>query len=869
MLNDLLFRLRAILRRDKMERDLDEELRFHFERQVDAYLGQGRSPEEARRRARLAVGGVEQVKEECRDARGTALFETLVQDLRYAARMFRKNPGFTAVVVLTLALGIGANSALFSIIENVVLKPLPYADPDRLVQVWEDPSGRGEGRNSVSARMFASWKEQTTMFENISAIRSLALNLTGEGSPERLRGLQVSAGYLDIFRVSPALGRGFLPEEDQAGKDGVVILTNGLWQGKFGGDRNLIGRSIRLGNKSRTVIGVLPPGCPLPYEPEFLVPFVYGSEPWHQSFRDHRLRVIARTRPAATLPQAREEMKLITDRLRPALPEFMKDWGAVVVPMREELTGEIRRQLLVLFGATAFVLLIACANVANLLLARASSRRREIGIRVALGAGRRRVLRQFLTESVMLSLFGGAVGFLLALWGIGTFNHWRPASLPPGLEIGLDFMVLGFAFLLSVFTGLAFGLAPAVQFARSNLEELKGAGRTSSGTAGRGIRRTLIVAEIALAFTLLAGAGLLFESMLRLQAVPLGFEPQGVLAMDISLEDRYPAGERRVSFYREVLRQIESLPGVDAAGMATTLPMAGSTDNFISVEGRPNQYESGASTDYDFVAGNYFRAMRIRLARGRVFSERDDSVKAQRAVILNNSLAQMLFAAEDPLGRQVRFVGEKWEVVGIVADVQQRGLDRHATNHVYLPQAFSPFSGSLVIRTKVDPSSLTEGIRRKIFTIDPDQPVSNIRTLEQIVASSVVDRRSMLMVLGLFSTTALVLAAIGLYGVIAFSVTERSQEIGVRMALGATRLGILTMVLGEGIRLTGIGAITGLLGALAVTRVLSHLLFRVTPTDPITLSSVTLVLVAVALFACYLPARRATEVDPMVALRCE
>jgi predicted permease len=519
----------------------------------------------------------------------------------------------------------------------------------------------------------------------------------------------------------------------------------------------------------------------------------------------------------------------------------MKDWSVVLVPLKEELTGEIRPTLLVLFGATAFVLLIACANVANLLLARAASRRREIGIRVALGAGRGRVLRQFLTESLVLSLFGGAVGLLLAFWGVEAFNDWRPGMLAPGFETSLDFGVFGFAFLLSLFTGLAFGLAPALLLSRANLEGLR---------EGR-------------------GAGLLLQSMVHLQAVPLGFDPEGVLAMDISLEDRYPAGERRVLFYQQVIRQIESLPGVEAAGMATTLPMAGSTDNFISVEGRANQYDSGASTDYDFVAGSYFRAMDIWLARGRVFSQRDDSVKAPRAVILNESLARALFPAEDPVGRQVRFVEEKWEVIGIVADVQQRGLDRHATNHVYLPQAFSPWSGSLVVRTKMDPSSLAEAIRRTIFAIDPDQPVSNVRTLGQIVASSVVDRRMMLVVLGLFATTALILAAIGLYGVIAYSVTQRRQEIGVRMALGATRASILTKVVGEGIQLTAIGVITGLLGAFALTRILAHVLFRVTPTDPVTLFGVTLLLVAVALFACYLPARRASEIDPMVALRCD
>jgi predicted permease len=869
MFSDVLFRLRAILRRDNLERDLAEELRLHLDRQLEMYLRQGLPPEEARRRARLDLGGVEQIKEECRDARGVAFWETLVRDLRYATRMYRKNPGFTAIVVCTLALGIGATTALFGIVHDVLLMPLPYAEPDRLVQVWEDPSGTGTGRNSVSARVFAGWKQQTTSLENISAIRRDAQNLTGEGSAERLRGFQVSANFLDIFRTSPALGRGFAPDEDQAGQDGVVILAHSVWRSKFGGDRGVIGRSVRLGGRNRTVIGVLPLEPRLLDEPDYLVPFVYGSEAWHAVVRDHRLHVVARITRTASLAQAREEMRLITERMKPIYPPHMKDWSVVLVPLQEELTGEIRPTLLVLFGATALVLLIACANVANLLLARVVSRRREMCVRMALGAGRAVVLRQFLTESIGLSLTGCAAGLLLAYAGIEAFNR-SPLSLPgPGLEAKLSVGVFVFASLLSLCTGLASGLAPALLLSRANLDGLgEGRGVGSATISGR-VRRVLIVTEIALALLLLAGAGLLLQTTANLRAIPLGFDPRGVLAMDISLEGQYSAGEERTRFYTRAIQQIEGLPGVVAAGMATTLPMAGSTDAFVTVEGRANQFDTGASTDYDFVGGHYFRAMDIRLGRGRVFGPRDDDRNVPGTVVLNESLARALFPAEDPIGRHVRFIDRVWEVIGIVADVQQRGLGRRATHHVYLPQAFSTWSGSLVVRSRMDPQALAEAIRRTITAIDPDQPVSNARTLDEIVAASIGDQRMMLAALGVFAATALLLAAIGFYGVISYSVSLRRQEIAVRLALGASRTGILALVVGEGARLTAVGVVLGLLSAVALTRVLTHVLFNVTPTDPLTLLVAMLLLIAVALTACYLPARRASAIDPTTALRCD
>jgi putative ABC transport system permease protein len=792
---------------------------------------------------------------------------TLIHDTSYAFRQLRKSPGFTAVAVITLALGIGASTAIFSVVNAVLLRALPFDEPEKIVQLWSDPIGDGRGRNSVAGAEFNDWKEQITTMEAISAVCRVHLNLTGDGHPERLNVLQVSASYLQILRVQPILGRGFGADEDQPGKGKVVVLTHRLWQRYFGGETNLVGRPIQLGGESYTVIGVLPARPRLPRECDVLVPFVFGSESWHHSRRDNRLRVVGRLKAEVTAEQARTEMLAIRQGLKSLYPKYKQDWGVAVVPLHEEVTGQIRAQLWILFSAVGFVLLIACANVAGLLLAKTAARQKEMAMRVALGAGRWRIVRQLLTESVVLSLLGGGLGLLLAFWGVDALKQWSVASLPRVEEIGIDLHVLGFALLAAIATGLLFGLAPAWQLSRPNLNEtLKEGGRTSRSNSGV-IRGGLIVVEVALAVVLLAGTGLLLKTVFRLQSVPAGFDAESVLAMDISVNDqKYPNGERRAAFLKQIIQRIESLPGVEAAGSATTLPMSGATDNSVRAESQPDQDEFYINTDYDFVSGNYYRAMGIRLLKGRVFAERDNATSAPRVALINESLARQVFPDGDPLGQRVRFLGESWEIVG---NVRHRGLDRNRTEHIYLPQAFSFLQCSLVVRTKVPPLMLVETIRSEIFKLDREQPISNIRTLEQVVAHSIADRRLVLVLLGLFAGVALLLAAIGLYGVMAYSVAQRTREIGIRVALGAEHGEVLYLIVAKGMKLTAIGVGVGLLGALILTRVLTHLLFGVTPSDPVTLAAVALVLGAAALLACWLPARRAARVDPMKALRCE
>ena len=799
-----------------------------------------------------------------------------MNDLKLAFRQLLKNPGFTAVAVLTLALGIGANTAIFSVVDAVLFKPLPYDQPGQLVQVWEAPKPGQYSSSSHGA--FLDWKEHATVFESLSFRQEVNMNLTGEGEPERISGWGMSANGLQILRARPLLGRTFAPDEDQPGKDKVVVLTHEFWQRQFGGKTNIVGRTIRLSDESYTVIGVLPPRF-LPWDrKDFVVPIAIASNDANQRSA-HWIEVFGRLKPGVTVEQAGAEMKALAARLKPLYPAFKKDWSITLVSIHEQLTGDIKPTLLVLLGAVGCVLLIACANVANLLLAKASARQREMAIRAALGATRWRVIRQLLVESVLLSLTGALLGLLLALWSVNAAGHLTAVNLPRAQEIGLDLRVLGFALFVSLLAGLAFGLVPALQASRPNLSNsLKEGARTSGDGSRNRVRSGLIVCEVALSLVLLVGAGLLLNSFFRLTNIPPGIDPRNVLTMQVSLPDKkYPDAAHRTAFFEQVLERTGNLPGVESAGVIRTLPLGGwPAGSSFTISGRLDQPEAGHFMDFDFCSPDFFRTVGIPLIKGRTFDARDKA-GAPGVVIINEALAREHFPNEEPLGKRIHLeaftgkVDDGWEIVGVVGDVRQRGLGEDVRPCIYRPQAFS-FLGNdrnLVVRTTGAPLAMAETVRKAVLKVDPAQPVTNIRTLEEVVADSVAQRQFILTLLGGFAGAALLLAAIGLYGVITCAVSQRTREIGIRMALGAQRTDVLRLVLRQGMRLTMIGIGLGLLGGIALTRVLQNQLYEVNTTDPLTFGTVSVLLLAISLFACCLPALRAAKVDPMEALRNE
>jgi putative ABC transport system permease protein len=857
-----------MFRRRRKQNDFNAEIEAHLQLETEQLKEQGLSEEEARMAARRAFGNVIQAQERFYDSGRWVGWDRLARDLRFGLRMLWKNPGFTAVAVLTFALGIGANTAMFSIVNRILLRPLPYAEPERLIQLWENPHGDVTSRNTVAGGVVKGWQDQSTTLEGIAAIRTFSANLTRAERPVRLSGLQVSSNYLRLLRLNPLYGRDFHVEEGQAGRSDVVILSHAAWQNYFGGSIQLIGGTIQLGNRPTTVIGILSPAARLTHEVDFLLPFAYGTPGWNRAFAGHWLQVIGRLQPTATIAQVRGEMAVITERQRGDYPAFKKNWGVTVVPLHEQVTGEVRPQLLLLFGATACVLLIACANVAGLLLARGISRGKEMALRLALGASRWSVSRQLLTENLLLAATGGVIGMLLALWSVDVFEHGRPPAFAPGLPISLDERALAFAVAVSLVTGLAAGLVPAWRLALTHFDELKSGCRSSQAGAHAGVRGTLIVGQIALSLILLIGAGLLLRSLMRLQSVPLGFEPSGVLIADLTLDpNAFRDAGKRVRYLDELFRRVELLPGVESAGIAPYLPLQGSYTERVMAEGSTNPEPL---TCINFVTGDYMETMQIPVLAGRLFTESDNRPNAPRTMLINAHLAAQLFAAENPIGRRVRLLGQSYEVVGLTGDVLVWGVERGVLPLVYLPEAFSGgFNSSLVVRTKLPPLSLAKSVQAAILAVAPDQPVSNLRTYDYVMAQMAFARRLMLGLLSLFAAIALTLAAVGLYGIIAFSVDRRTHELGIRRALGASRKHIVALVISGGLKLTAAGIAVGLVGGCLLTRFIASYLFGVTATDPLTLVGTTLLLVTTALLACWLPARRATKVDPMEALRME
>ena len=806
---------------------------------------------------------------------GNKVMDSLFKDIRYALRGLLKRPGFTVIALVALALGIGANTAIFSLVNAVVLRPLPFPEPDQLVWVYGNIRNGGN-RASVSPLDFLDYRSQNKTFEQFAAsgTQPMPKNLTGSGEPERLMASAVTGNYFDTFKVSPALGRGFSLENEKTGQDQVTVLSHAFWQKRFGGDPEILNKTIVLDSKPYQVIGVMPAGLSLPQAADLWVPMTFDVDPDMKQRKAHFLRPIGRLKPGVTLLQAQTDTDSIAAQLAEQFPDSNTGWNLRLLSLREQLVGGTRTTLFVLFGAVGFVLLIACANVANLLLVRAAARQKEIAMRSALGASRMRIVRQMLTESLLLSIIGGALGALLAVWGVQLLVSLSADSLPPTVNVNIDTTVLLFTLLISLVTGVLFGLVPAFRTAKVDLiDSLKDGARGSEGTLRNRTRSLLVVFESAVAVILLIGAGLLVRSLIALQRVDPGFDANNVLTLRVDLPPTKYQGEGRVgNFFEQLETRVGSLPGVQSVGLITELPLSGQLNDLpFTVEGRPPvTVDQAFDADSRVVNANYFNALHIPLLRGRNFTEQEVR-QGDKVIIVSQQLVDIVFPNEEPLGKRLvsEMSKEAFEIIGVVGDIRHRSLARQPFPAMYFPTRNSGGRMNLVIRTQGDPLSIVGAVRKEVQALDPDQPIASVRKMSDWVDSSVAEPRYRTTLLGLFAALAMILAATGIYGVMSYSVAQRTHEIGVRMALGARQLDVLKLVVRQGMLLTLVGVALGLLGAFALTRVMQSLLFEVTAKDPFTFGVVAALLIAVAFIACFIPARRATKVNPLVALRYE
>ncbi len=815
--------------------------------------------------------------------------ETLWQDLRYGARMLAKSPGFTAVAVLTLALGIGANTAIFSVVNGVLLRPLPYEEPGQLVRVWNQFLSEGVPQLWLSEPELIYYRKNTRALEGIAVYTTGGANLTGQGEALRVTAANVSANFFPLLRVDAFLGRTFTPEEDTPGNDRVIVLGHGFWQRRFGGDPTIIGETVSLSDNPYTVIGVMPSGFAFPDgNVDLWTPIAIGlANPGNAGH--HYLQPIARLKAGVTFGQGmadiqRTALQYARENYLKATDEQLQQfgWGAYLVPLHESVVGDVRPALLILLGAVGFVLLIACANVANLLLARAAVREKEVAIRAALGAGRGRIIRQLLTESILLGLVGGAAGLLLAFWSLRVLVALGPENLPRLEEIGIDAGVLGFTLGVSLLTGIVFGLVPALPASRPDLHEsLKEGGRSAAGARHHRLRSLLVVSEVALALVLLIGAGLLIQSFSQLLAVAPGYQTENILTLRIALpRARYAEGHQIQSFYQQLNEKVKVLPGVESVGGISLLPLSGgSNSGTIWAENTPAHAATNPGsnfphreTDFRSVTPGYLETMGMTLVQGRSFTESDDS-KAPLAAIVDESFARYFWPNESPIGKRVAFATREpqWRtIVGVVRHAKHYGLNIDGREQIYFPHAQRPRRTMyLSIRTAGEPQNMLNSVREQVRSLDPNLPLFNVATMEERLAESVAQPRFNVLLLGIFAAVALVLAAVGIYGVMSYSVSQRTHEIGIPMALGAQPADVLKLVVRQGMVLTLIGVAAGLAASFALTRFLSSLLYGVSATDPVTFAGVALLLAAVALAASYLPAQRATKGDPLVALRYE
>lgn len=894
MLDDWIYRLRAVLRRGAVEAELDEELRAHLDRQTEKHVRAGLPRADASRLARLELGGLDGVKEECRRARGIGLVEALVQDARYGLRMLRRNPGFAAVAVLTLGLGLGASTAVFSVVYAVLLKPPPFPHADRIVMPWRvAPIGPVFGSASLTwtERDFPPFLRTARSYEHLGAFKADAFNLTGAGDPVLVDGIRASAGFFAALGTAPICGRTFTAEEDSPGHEHEVVLGHALWRERFGGDCRAVGRAVQLDGRAYTVVGVMPAGfvfprgeeMPLsfdgPREAQLWVPLALPPAPqFRPGWED--LAVIGRLKPGVPMAAAQAELDGFARRLDREIPSGKGWFGCRVTPLGRQLAGDTRRPLLLMLGAVSVVLLIACSNVANLLLARALVRRRELTLRAALGAGQGRLIRHVLTESLLLAAAGGAAGLLFAAAAIHLVKVLGPAGIPRLREAALDLPVFAFTACAAAATGLLFGLAPALGAGGGGLgEALKSGGqRSGGGAASPRLRSALVVSEVALAVVLVTAAGLLVRTFVQELRTAQGFDAAHVLTFQMSLPSaRYAAPDSAVALYQRALDRLRAVSGVQSAGLVTTVPMAGPTNgSAIRFSNQPPARDrQKILAAFTVISPGYFAAVGAPLLRGRDFLA-TDTAESMPVAIVNRAMARKFWPGQDPIGKQVgpaKLAFPLLTVVGVVADIRHLTLREAPEPELYAAYTQKPWPSLLglqvAVRTRADPAAVAGGARDAVHALDPDLPLARVATLEELASQAMAQPRFSMLLLGAFGGLALLLAAIGLYGVISYAVTQRAREIGVRMALGGRRRDVLGLILGQGARLGALGVALGLAGAFAATRLMAGFLYGVEATDPATFAAVALLLIAVALAACYLPARRAMRLDPMSALRCD
>ena len=889
-------RLRSILTRRRVERELTDELRFHLERQIAEHVAQGMHPQEARYTALRELGGVEQIKEECRDMRRVNYIENLIQDIRYGLRMLAKNAAFTTVAALTLALGIGPNTAIFTVLNAVLIRPLPYQDPQRLVLIKEKLSELTSDPLNVPASDIGDFQQQNKSFSAVAGFQPIHMELSGGGQPERIAATRVSPSLFPLLRVAPMLGRTFANEEDHPGRL-VTVLSYGVWKSRFAGRPEVLGKTVLLDRRPYTVIGIMPREFEFPLDSEPLqpaslwVPLALTPEELSDYGDNYDYGVIARLKPGVARAAANSDVDAIAHRILAAypVPESIKSGislGAVTLPLREAVSGRVAKLLWILFAAVGLILLIACANVANLLLARTADRQKEIAVRAALGAGRWRLARQFMIESALLGLVGGGIGLLLATWGMGLLEAFSPAELPAVGGIGVDGRVLGFTLGLSVLTGILFGAGPALTITGTDLTQTlkENAPGTGQGVRHRTIRSVLVVTEAALALMLLVGAGLLVRSFNLLRKTDPGFKTEHLLTMSLDLpQAKYQRGEDVLSFYQRLLDRLQGLPGVERVGAGTSMPMVNTNwDHVFTPEGyQAGMAEGRPGSWHALVLGNYFQTLRIPLIRGRYFTDQDRPGSLP-VVIISESIARRYWPRQDPIGKRLKWgppqSQDPWlTVVGVVGDVKQLKLGEPTSLHTYQPylQLQDRWTSGLgrwmtvATRASGSPTGLTSAVKGSVWSLDHELAIAHLETVEQAVSHSLASPRFVTLLMAAFAILALILGSVGLYAVVSFTVSRRTHELGLRMALGARPGDVLRLVIGQGFKLAVLGVGIGVAGALGVTHFLSSLLYGVRPTDPLTFIVLPVLLMGVALLASYIPARRATKVDPMVALRYE